>query len=354
MVVVMSVRPIFARAIAGDGAGAGSVACVGWKCMAEEKHATPGGCQALRRNKANDFRWMQLKPIHFLRPYRHPFLIAVLQLNRIGSILPLMHFHVCCPCFRAFRVGVIARTAFRARAQGDGPEKDAVLHEDGDNRVVLCSSQFALRICVVVGAPYHDGQSSTLRRHCFRADAKDLTAGVRLSIDDKRAQIDDTCLVTTPGMLRLIRKDHAGPLGCAMKSDVGTVCLRLCDRRVHGSRVNDLSENACKQAKAPTPHARSRAGWNHCWSGISILHASFQEWVVRAVWRATTRLDIGLFRKPCLRTPTTTQASVEPAADARRIAPRSWTAHAWADLLDCAILGITDGPVAQLDRAVPS
>lgn len=63
MVVVMSVRPISARAIAGDGAGAGSVACEGWKCMAEEKHATPGGCQALRRNKANDFRWMQLKPM---------------------------------------------------------------------------------------------------------------------------------------------------------------------------------------------------------------------------------------------------------------------------------------------------
>ncbi len=63
MVVVMSVRPISARPIAGDGASAVSVACVRWKCMAEEKHATPGGCQALRRNKAKDFRWMQLKPM---------------------------------------------------------------------------------------------------------------------------------------------------------------------------------------------------------------------------------------------------------------------------------------------------
>ncbi|KAF1728526.1 hypothetical protein CSC76_04815 [Pseudoxanthomonas mexicana] len=131
-----------------------------------------------------------------------------------------MHLHVRCPFLRAFRVCVIARSTFRASTQGDGPQEDAVLLTDGDDGIVLCRSQFALRICIVVSTPYHDGERSALRRQRFRAYADDLTAGVCLAIDDKRAQIDDTCLVSTPGMLRLIRKDHAGPLGCAMKSDV--------------------------------------------------------------------------------------------------------------------------------------
>jgi hypothetical protein len=63
MVVVIPVRPAPARDIAGVRAGVGNVACGAWGRMTKEKHATPGGCQALRRNKANDFRWMQLKPM---------------------------------------------------------------------------------------------------------------------------------------------------------------------------------------------------------------------------------------------------------------------------------------------------
>ncbi len=63
MVVVMIVRPAPARDTAGCGAGVGIVACGAWKRMPEEKHAPPGGCQALRRNKAKDFSWMQLKPM---------------------------------------------------------------------------------------------------------------------------------------------------------------------------------------------------------------------------------------------------------------------------------------------------
>lgn len=63
MVVVIPVRPAPARDTAGWDAGVGYVACGAWKRMPKEKHATRGGCQALRRNKANDFRWMQLKPI---------------------------------------------------------------------------------------------------------------------------------------------------------------------------------------------------------------------------------------------------------------------------------------------------
>ena len=64
MVVVMPVRPAQARDGAGCVAGVGFVVWSAWKRMPEEKHGTPGGCQALRRNKANDFSWMQLKPIH--------------------------------------------------------------------------------------------------------------------------------------------------------------------------------------------------------------------------------------------------------------------------------------------------
>lgn len=63
MVVVMDVRPASARATAADGAGVDNMACEACECMDEEKHATRGGCQALRRNKAKDFRWMQLKPM---------------------------------------------------------------------------------------------------------------------------------------------------------------------------------------------------------------------------------------------------------------------------------------------------
>jgi hypothetical protein len=63
MVVVMPVRPSQARDGAGCVAGVGFVVWSAWKRMPEEKHGTPGGCQALRRNKANDFSWMQLKPM---------------------------------------------------------------------------------------------------------------------------------------------------------------------------------------------------------------------------------------------------------------------------------------------------
>ena len=51
---------------------------------------------------------------------------------------------------------------------------------------------------------------------------------------------------------------------------------------------------------------------------------------------------------------TTTQTSVERTAGVLKVTQRSGIAHAWGHLPDCAILSITDGPVAQLDRAVPS
>ena len=63
VMVVIRVRPSRACADAGMGAVVGFAVAWAWKRMAEENHGTPGGCQALRRNKANDFRWMQLKPM---------------------------------------------------------------------------------------------------------------------------------------------------------------------------------------------------------------------------------------------------------------------------------------------------
>ena len=63
MVVIGVVRPPCARGVAGIGAVVVSAVAWAWKRMHEEDHGTPGVCQALRRNKANDFRWMQLKPI---------------------------------------------------------------------------------------------------------------------------------------------------------------------------------------------------------------------------------------------------------------------------------------------------
>ncbi len=62
MVVIGVVRPPCARGVDGIGAVVVSAVAWAWKRMHEEDHGTPGVCQALRRNKANDFRWMQLKP----------------------------------------------------------------------------------------------------------------------------------------------------------------------------------------------------------------------------------------------------------------------------------------------------
>ena len=64
MVVIGVVRPPCARGVDGIGAVVVSAVAWAWERMNEEDHGTPGVCQALRRNKANDFRWMQLKPIH--------------------------------------------------------------------------------------------------------------------------------------------------------------------------------------------------------------------------------------------------------------------------------------------------
>ena len=63
MVVIGVVRPPCARGVDGIGAVVVSAVAWAWERMHEEDHGTPGVCQALRRNKANDFSWMQLKPI---------------------------------------------------------------------------------------------------------------------------------------------------------------------------------------------------------------------------------------------------------------------------------------------------
>ena len=63
MVVIRVVRPPDARADTGIGAGIEFADAWARERMGEENHGTPGGCQALRRNKGNDFSWMQLKPI---------------------------------------------------------------------------------------------------------------------------------------------------------------------------------------------------------------------------------------------------------------------------------------------------
>jgi len=66
----MIVRPPHARDGAGTGAVVGFAGAWARERMPEEKHGTPGGCQALRRSKANDFNWMQLKPMMGQRRWR--------------------------------------------------------------------------------------------------------------------------------------------------------------------------------------------------------------------------------------------------------------------------------------------
>ncbi len=65
MVVIRVVRPPDARTDAGIGAVVVFADAWARERMGEENHGTRGGCQALRCNKANDFSWMQLKPIRY-------------------------------------------------------------------------------------------------------------------------------------------------------------------------------------------------------------------------------------------------------------------------------------------------